>query len=449
MKKKIVISVLGISFLLVGSYFLMDKVLKEKEERKTEEKVEQEKSENFEFDKEKLAEYLRENSIFLSKVFSTFHTSNVEKNYQETQSELDFIRAYDIEYFEARTITKDGNLYMKEEDIKKYSKRFFGEELEVDAALRMEDYYSLGSETDGGAPLYFPVLHKLESLEEEKYKIILIDYRSIDENLENYENTLEVNNIGNASTLEIVVKIENEKIKIVYANFTYKEDLSIYDSVEHRNKYLEKVKMSNDGKYEKDLFTNKESLANFLRNNGGLLGALFETYRKENYEMKNDIEDQKRMIRTIINHREIDNSKIYYNETDRQPTSNLYVKKELIREIGNEFFENFDESKIETLENIGGNYVKLGTEPYREYFEYYPILLDAEYKDDENTYTLRIINYKDIGNIEEYWKKMEVTKKELKEKNITNLPVLEITYKSQENQRYLVSSKFIVQQKVM
>ncbi len=400
-------------------------------------------------DEKKVANYLQDNSCFINFAFETFRLNNISKDFQNnTMDKLEFIRTYH-EFFNKddnnaiyRAI-EDGpmlNTFLKEKYILENLQLFF-QNTDLSNASKMENYYDIGSPVDGALPLYFPVLYEFNYDDQTNiYDISLIDYRSYDPYLTNYENITKINKIENASILNIKLKETNEQLKILSSEFIYKDDLSKYDAMEYREIY-QKFVMTNDGILDSSILNSNLKLSSFLKNNGNLLGILFQTYQKTSQKIDyNNFKDQIDFILNLI-YVLNDKNEFVYLQTKDQPMAQFYIDENYLKELGNKLFENFKENEITTLNKLEDIYYDVKNPADGGCVQnYLPILYKQEYNKKTKTNTLYIVNYNDLNLSENYKNKITVTEDEIK--NISDLPMLQIEYKKEQGKPILISSNF-------
>ena len=414
-------------------------------------------------DETTIANQLKEKSDLLASMFQTFRPYDVTLDFQNVEDRLGAIKEifWLQDYQDSLFITKDNtgmqpmrNIYLNKKYIQEKSKEIFDLEITDNDLQNInkieEDYYNTGAPIDGGLPNYYPVLNKYVYDEQtNQIKIYLLDYHSISETLENYFTTSEISDerlaelglLDKVNLLVLDVQIENNEAYLLKSEFIYKEDLSTYDALDYRNPDF----YENTGHNFLESLTSKDKVIEFIQKNGFLIGALFKTYAQENVVLDfQDLKNRINFIRDFGNLTGFANEVLEYKDNDG-PTSFIYLPESYLKEQSTQFFHReITSEELESLEKIEGPFYDVGIRADGGNPSYYPILNKVVYDEQEDIYSLYILDYRSIDkNLTDYEKITTISDEELKEKNLfDNINLLQIDYQKKDGKNILVSSKF-------
>lgn len=414
-----------------------------------------------------IANQLKEKSDLLASVFQTFRPYDVTLDFQDVQMRLGAIREifWLQDYNDSLFITKDntgmqpmGNVYLNEQYLKEKSQEIFGLELTENDLANVnkieENYYNTGALADGGLPNYYPVLNKYVYDEQtNQAKIYLLDYHSISETLDNYFTTLEVSDerlaelglLDKVNLLVLDVQFENNEAYLLKSEFIYKEDLSKYDALDYRNPGF----YENTGTGFLESLTSKEKVIEFIQKNGFLIGALFKTYSTENVVLDyQDLKNRIDFIRDFGSTTGLSNEVLQYKES-QGPFFLSYLPESYLKEQSAKFFHReITNEELATLEKIEGPFYDTGMRADGGNPSYYPVLNKVVYDENNDIYSLYILDYRSINeDLTDYETTTIVSDEELKERGLLdNINVLQIDYRKKDGKNILLSSKFTYKQ---
>ena len=421
---------------------------------------------SLEENEKEIIEFVKGNTCLLGTLFKTYSPYDVFLDFQDVSTRLAFIRDYffiknfNEELYRSQDDTGMQPMldtYLEENYIKEKSKEFFDVELtasDLSSVNKIDEaFYNTEMMPDGGLPMFYPVLNKIEYDETTNTTTIyIIDYRSISENLKNYANTTEISdeelqNLGlldKTNLLIIEVKEENGESYLTKSEFIYREDLN---SLEYQD-----VGFTNDGTNFMESLKNKESLIEFLKKNGSLLASVFKTYYKETHTLDfQDLNTRLAFIRDFVVITKEDESKIQYVERENQPSSDVFVQKGYLEEKSKTFFnQEINEEDFASLEKIGNVYYDTGMAADGGCPTYYPVLNKIEYDEENDLYSLYLIDYRSFSNdMASYENTYKITDEELEEKGLLNqIDILQIDYQIKEGKKILLHSNFINKQEL-
>ena len=144
-----------------------------------------------------------------------------------------------------------------------------------------------------------------------------------------------------------------------------------------------------------------------------------------------------------------DESKIQYVERENQPSSDVFVQKGYLEEKSKTFFnQEITEEDFAALEKIGNVYYDTGVAADGGCPIYYPVLNKIEYNEENDLYSLYLIDYRSFSNdLASYENTDKITDEELEEKELLDqIDILQIDYQIKEGKKILLHSNFINKQ---